>query len=350
MLKRKEVERAFMEIIRLVQQESKGMDAPKESTTTQKPKWDQALPSSIRVVLEEFDDVFPQDLPLGLPPMREGHEFKIDLEDEVPLAHRPLYKMSPLELEEAKKQIKSMLEHGFIRPSDPPYGAPVLFIPKKDGSLRFRIDYRRLNKKRVKNRYPLPLPEELFAGLGSAKVFNKIDLRSGFWQMPVKPGDVHKTAFKMRWGLSEFLVMPFGVTNALAQFMTMMNALLDEYLDKFVLVFLDDVLIYSANPQDHAEHLWKVLGKLRQHKLYAKASKCEILKTSVEFLGQQICRGGMMPTEAKLKAVRYWAFPEDVKCVRSFLGFANYYRRFVQNFATITNTLTSLMRKDVEWQ
>ena len=138
--------------------------------------------------------------------------------------------------------------------------------------------------------------------------------------MPVKPGDVHKTAFKTRWGLYEFLVMPFGVTNAPAQFMNMMNALLGEHLDKFVLVFLDDVLIYSANPEDHAEHLRKVLGKLREHKLFAKASKCEMLKTSVEFLGQQISRGGMTPTEAKLKAVRDWAAPKDVKGVRSFWG------------------------------
>ena len=196
-----------------------------------------------------------------------------------------LYKMSLLELEEAKKQIESMLEHGFVRSSDSPYSAPVLFVPKKDGSLRFCIDYRWLNKKTVKNRYPLPLPEELFDRLGSARVFSKIDLRSGYWQMPVKPGDVHKTAFKTRWGLYEFLVMPFGVTNAPAQFMNMMNDLLGEYLDKFVLVFLNDVLIYSANPQDHADHLRKVLGKLREHQLFAKASKCEILKTSVEFLG-----------------------------------------------------------------
>ena len=351
MLKRKEVERAFLGIIRtLVKEDPEGMETLEESMTTQKPKWDQALPSHIREVLEEFDDVFPQDLPLGLPPVRQGHEFKIDLEDDVPPVHRPLYKMSPLELEEAKKQIESMLEHGFIRPSDSPYGAPVLFVPKKDGSLRFCIDYRWLNKKTVKNRYPLPLPEELFDRLGSARVFSKIDLRSGYWQMPVKPGDVHKTAFKTRWGLYEFLVMPFGVTNAPAQFMNMMNDLLGEYLDKFVLVFLDDVLIYSANPQDHADHLRKVLGKLREHQLFAKASKCEILKTSVEFLGQQICRGGMTPTEAKLKAVRDWATPQDVKGVRSFLGFANYYRRFVKDFAAIADPLTSLTKKDVEWQ
>ena len=190
-----------------------------------------------------------------------GHEFKIDLEDEVPPVHRPLYKMSLLKPEEAKKQIKRMLEHGFIKPSDSPYSNPVLFVPKKDGSLRLCIEYCWLNKKTIKNRYPLPLPKELFDRLGSAEVFSKIDLWSGYWQMPVKPGDIHNIAFKMRWGLYEFLVMPFGFTNAPAQFMNMMNALLGEYLDKFVLVFLDDVLIYSANPQDHAEHLWKVLGR-----------------------------------------------------------------------------------------
>ena len=146
--------------------------------------------------------------------MCQGHEFKIDLEDEVPLVHCPLYKMSPLKLEEAKKQIESILEHGFVRPSDSPYGAPILFVPKKDGSLRFCIDYHWLNKKTVKNRYLLPLPEELFDRLGSARVFSKIDLQSEYWQMPVKPGDVHKIAFKTRWGLYEFLVMLFGVTNA----------------------------------------------------------------------------------------------------------------------------------------
>ena len=138
------------------------MEAPEESTTTQKPKWDQALPSHIRAVLEEFDDIFPQDLPLELPPVRQGHEFRIDLEDDMPPVHRPLYKMSPLNLEEAKIQIESMLEHGLIRPSDSPYGTPILFGPQKDGSLRFCIDYHWRNKKTVKSRYPLPLPEELF--------------------------------------------------------------------------------------------------------------------------------------------------------------------------------------------
>ena len=271
--------------------------------------------------------------------MREGHELKIHVEDEVPPVHRPLYKMSSLELEEAKKQIEGMLEHGFIRPSDSPYGAPVLFVPKKDGSLRFCIDYHWLNKKTVKKRYPLLLPKGLFNRLESAKVFRKIDLRSWYWQMPVRLEDVHKTAFKMRWGLYEFLVMPCGVTNAPAQFMNIMNDLLGEYLDKFVLVFLDDILIYSANPQDHAEHLQKVLGKLGEHKLYAKASKFEILKGSMEFLGQKICKGGMTPTEVNLKAVQDWSTHKDVKGMRSFLVFANYYQRFIQKFIAIVDPL-----------
>ena len=172
------------------------------------------LPDQLKGILKEYADVFPDELPVGLPPIRKGHQFKIDLEDDVPPVHRPLYKLSPLELAEAKKQIEMLLEHQFIRPSESPYGTPVLFVPKKDGGLRFCVDYRWLNKKTIRNQYPLPLPEELFDRLGGAKVFSKIDLKSGYWQIPVREGDVQKMAFKTRWGLYEYLVMPFGVTNA----------------------------------------------------------------------------------------------------------------------------------------
>ena len=158
-----------------------------------------------------------------------------------------------------------LLKHQFIRPSKSPYGAPVLLIPKKDGGLRFCVDYRWLNQKTIRNQYPLPLPEELFDRLGGSKVFNKIDLKSGYWQIPVREGDVAKTAFKTRWGLYEYLVMPFGVTNAPAQFMNMMNDLLGEYLDRFVLVFLDNILIHSATVDQHAKHVCEVLQKLREH-------------------------------------------------------------------------------------
>ena len=302
LIRKKQVDRAFIGFIRKVEACTEGSEEVHEEES--KPKWQSDLPSAVREVLEEYDDVFPDDLPKGVPPVRRGFQFKIELEDDVPPVHRPIYKLSPLELEEARTQINYMLEHGFIRPSQSPYGAPVLFMPKKDGGLRFCIDYRWLNKKTVKNRYPLPLPEEMFDRLGKAKVFSKIDLKSGYWQIPVRPEDVQKTAFRTRWGLYEYLVMPFGLTNAPAQFMDMMNVLLGEYLDKFVLVFLDDILIYSANVENHAEHLRQVLSVLKKERLYAKASKCEMVKTSIEFLGQQIQPEGMTPTEAKLKAVR----------------------------------------------
>ena len=308
------------------------------------------MPAEIKAVLQDYQDIFPSDLPSGVPPVRKGHKFKIDLEDDTPPVHRPIYKLSPLELDEAKKQIQYMTEKGFIRPSDSPYGAPILFVPKADGGLRFCIDYRWLNKRTIKNRYPLPLPEEMFDRLGGAKVFSKIDLRSGYWQMPVRQEDIPKTAFKTRWGLYECLVVPFGVTNAPAQFMNLMNDLLSDYLDEFVLVFLDDILVYSRSMEDHAEHLRKVFQRLREHKLYAKASKCQVATTTVDFLGQHVTPAGMSPMEQKLKAVREWETPRDIKGVRSFLGFTNYYRRYVRHYAELVHPLTDLTKKDVGYQ
>ena len=330
LLKRKQVNNAFLGFVRMVKEENVAEKYKGKSDLGAVYSWREDLPIEIKAVLNDYEDVFPKDLPPGLPPIRKGQEFKIELEDDAPPVHRPLYKLSPLELAEAKKQIEYMLEHGFIRPSDSPYGAPVLFALKKDGRLRFCIDYWWLNKKTVKNRYPLPLPEEMFDWLGNAKVFSKIDLKSGYWQIPVRPGDVHKIAFKMRWGLYKYQVMPFGLTNAPAQFMSMMNDLLGDYLDRFVLIFLDDILIYSANIQEHGEHLRKVLQVLREQQLYAKASKCEIYKHSVEFLGQQICGGGMTPTEAKLKAVRDrggQTFPKSTE-IRNFVAFRAYFSVF----------------------
>ena len=188
-----------------------------------------------------------------------GHEFKIELEDDTPPMHKPIYKLSALELKEAKKQIEYVLEHGYIRPSISPYGAPVLFAPKKDGGLRFCIDSRWLNKKTIKNRYLLPLPKELFDRLGDATIYSSLNLRFGYWQVPLRKEDIPKTAFKTRWGLQEFLFVLFGVLNALAQFMNLMNDVLADYLDDFVVVFLDDILIYSKTIEDHVVHLQKLL-------------------------------------------------------------------------------------------
>ena len=186
--------------------------------------------------------------------------------------------------------------------------------------------------------------------LVNTKVFNNINLKSGYWEILVRLGDVHKIAFKMRWGLFEYLVMPFGLTNAPAQIMSMMNDILGEYLERFALIFLDDILIYFANLQEHAEHVRKVLQVLHKQQLYAKASKCEIYKHSMEILRKQICGGSMTPIEAELKAVRDWSKPQNVRDIRSFLGYANYYRRFVKNFARVAGPLMDLTQKNVPYQ
>ena len=211
----------------------------------------------------DFSDVFPEDL-LGLPPPCEV-EFSIDLcPDVVPHSKAP-YQMSPVELLELKKQVQELLEQGFIRLSVSPWGAPVLFVKKKDGSLRMCIDYRMLNSVTVKNKYPLTRIDDLFNLLQSARVFSKIDLRSGYYQLRIREQDVHKTAFRTIYGHFEFLVMLFGLTNAPAAFMDMMQRVFISYLDQFVIVFIDDILIYSDTTEQHAEHLRTALQTLREH-------------------------------------------------------------------------------------
>ncbi|KAL4013642.1 hypothetical protein IC575_025817 [Cucumis melo] len=191
--------------------------------------------------------------------------------------------MAPAELKELKVQLQELLDKGFIRPSVSPWGAPVLFVKKKDGSMRLCIDYRELNKVTVKNRYPLPRIDDLFDQLQGATVFSKIDLRSGYHQLRIKDEDVPKTAFRSRYGHYEFIVMSFGLTNAPAVFMDLMNRVFREFLDTFVIVFIDDILIYSKMEAEHEEHLRLVLQTLRENKLYAKFSKCEFWLKQVSF-------------------------------------------------------------------
>ena len=211
-------------------------------------------------VVREFLDVFPNDLP-GLPPDRET-EFSIELIPGTSLISIPAYRMAPLELQELKKQIQELLEKGYIRPSISPWGAPVLFFKKKDGTMRLCIDYRKLNQVTVKNKYPLPRVDDLFDQLQGAQVFSKIDLRSGYHQLKIARDDVPKTAFRTRYGHYEFLVMPFGLTNAPAAFMALMNKVFQPFLDKFVIVFIDDILIYSRSVEDHECHLRVILQTL----------------------------------------------------------------------------------------
>ena len=191
-----------------------------------------------------------------------------------PISKNP-YRMAPMELQELKKQLEELEQKGFIRPSISPWGAPVLFVKKKAGSMRMCIDYRELNKATIKNKYPLPRIDDLFDQLSGAAVFSKIDLRSGYHQLKVKEKDILKTAFRTRYGHYEFMVMPFGLTNAPAAFMDLMNRVFKDYLDKFVVVFIDDILIYSRSHDEHEQHLRLVLQRLKECKLYAKFNKCK---------------------------------------------------------------------------
>ncbi|KAL0546306.1 hypothetical protein IC582_016213 [Cucumis melo] len=294
-------------------------------------------------VVRDYPDVFPEELP-GLPPHREV-EFAIELEPgTVPISRAP-YRMAPAELKELKVQLQELLDKGFIRPSVSPWGAPVLFVKKKDGSMRLCIDYRELNKVTVKNRYPLPRIDDLFDQLQGATVFSKIDLRSGYHQLRIKDEDVPKTAFRSRYGHYEFIVMSFGLTNAPAVFMDLMNRVFREFLDTFVIVFIDDILIYSKTEVEHEKHLRMVLQTLRDNKLYAKFSKCEFWLKQVSFLGHVVSKAGVSVDPAKIEAVTGWTRPSTVSEVRSFLGLAGYYRRFVENFSRIATPLTQLTRK-----
>ncbi|KAE8657890.1 Detected protein of unknown function [Hibiscus syriacus] len=296
-------------------------------------------------IVREFPDVFLAELP-GLPPDREV-EFQIEvMPGTAPIAMAP-YRMAPKELQELKNQLRDLLEKGFIRPSVSPWGAPVLFVKKNDGSMRLCIDYRQLNKVTIKNKYPLPHIDDLFDQLKGASVFSKIDLRSGYHQLKIQEKDIPKTAFRTRYGHYEFIVMTFGVTNAPAAFMDLMNRIFQPYLDQFVVVFIDDILVYSKSIEEHSTHLRLVLQILRDKNLYAKLSKCEFWLDEVIFLGHVISAVGIRVDPQKVKAIMDWEVPKNVSEVRSFLGLTGYYRRFVKNFSMIVLPLTKLMRKNV---
>ncbi|GKD51542.1 putative reverse transcriptase domain-containing protein, partial [Tanacetum coccineum] len=275
-------------------------------------------------IVRDFPEVFPEDLP-GLPPARPV-EFQIDLiPGAAPVARAP-YRLAPSEMKELSEQLQELSDKGFIRPSSSPWGAPVLFVKKKDGSFRMCIDYRELNKLTVKNRYPLPRIDDLFDQLQGSSIYSKIDLRSGYHQLRVREQDIPKTAFRTRYGHYEFQVMPFGLTNAPAVFMDLMNRVCKPYLDKFVIVFIDDILIYSKDEKEHEEHLKVILELLKKEKLYAKFSKCEFWIPKVQFLGHVIDSRGIHVDPAKIESIKDWASPKTPTEIRQFLGLAGYYR------------------------
>jgi hypothetical protein len=260
-----------------------------------------------------------------MPPDRDI-EFAIELQPETaPISKRP-YRMPPAELAELKKQLQELLDKGFNRPSTSPWGCPALFVKKKDESLRLCVDYRPLNAVTIKNKYLLPRIDVLFDQLVGAKVFSKIDLRSGYHQIKIRASDIPKTTFSTRYGLYESLVMPFGLTNAPAYFMYLMNSVFMPELDKFVVVFIDDILVYSRNEQEHTMHLHTVLQRLHDHRLYAKLSKCDFGLREIKFLGHTISQDGISVDPEKVQEVMDWKPPTTVRQIQSFLGLTGYYR------------------------
>ncbi|GJU14924.1 putative reverse transcriptase domain-containing protein [Tanacetum coccineum] len=299
-------------------------------------------------IVRDFPEVFPKDLP-GIPPARQV-EFQIDLvPGAAPVARAP-YRLAPSEMKEMAKELQELFDKGFIRPNSSPWGASVLFVKKKDRSFRMCIDYQELNKLTVKNRYPLPRINDLFDQLQGSSIYSKIDLGSDYHQLRVREEDIPKIAFMTRFGHYEFQVMPFGLTNAPAVFMDLMNQVCKPYLDKFMIVFIDDILIYSKNKEEHEEHLKLILELLKKKDLYAKFSKCEFWIPKVQFLGHVIDSKGIHVDPAKIESIKDWASPKSPTEIRQFLGLAGYYRRFIEGFSKIVKSMTKLTQKNVKFK
>jgi len=275
--------------------------------------------------------VFPVEI-LKFPPHSEAY-FSIELVPGVGPSSKAPYKMSIPELVELKLQFKEMLHKGYIRPSVSPRGTAVLFFKKKDCTLRLCIDYKKLKKVTIKNRYMLLRIDDLFDHFKGEAMFLKIDLRSGYHQVCIKKDGIHKKALWAKYGHYEFGVVPFGFTNAPTTFMCLMNSVLCPYLEFYFIFFVDDILVYSKNEEDHLKHLVAVLRFLREHQLYSKLSKCSFFQTEVHYLGHVVSKEGIAVDLEKVRAMMEWETPRNVDEVRSFMGLAGYYKRFIKNFS-----------------
>ena len=305
-----------------------------------------SLPSAIVTLLQDFDDVFPNEVPNGLPPIR-GIEHQIDFVPGATIPNRPAYRSNPEETKELQRQVEELLAKGYVRESMSPCAVPILLVPKKDGTWRMCVDCRAINKITVKYRHPIPRLDDMLDELHGSCVFSKIDLKSGYHQIRIREGDEWKTAFKTKYGLYEWLVMPFGLSNAPSTFMRLMNHVLRAFIGKFVVVYFDDILIYSKGLDEHIEHLQSVLTVLRKEKLYANLKKCSFCTNQIVFLGYVVSAKGIEVDEEKVKAIKEWPTPKSVSEVRSFHGLASFYRRFVKDFSTLAAPLTEIVKKHV---
>ncbi|KAK8916726.1 hypothetical protein KSP39_PZI022713 [Platanthera zijinensis] len=305
------------------------------------------VPDQLRPLVEEYDDIFQE--PSTLPPSRfRDHQIVLQTGAEPPNI-RP-YRYPYIQKAEIERSVKEMLDAGIIRPSTSSFSAPIILVKKKDGSWRFCVDYRALNSVTVKDKFPIPVIEELLDELHGATLFTKLDLRSGYYQILMKEEDVHKTAFRTHDGHYEFLVMANGLTGGPSTFQANMNEIFRSFLRRFVLIFFDDILIYSATWEDHLLHVAQVFSTLRQHQLYAKRSKCYFGQPEVEYLGHLVSVEGVKADPRKIENMLSWPRPLTIRALRGFLGLTGYYRRFVRDYGKIARPLTQLLQKDAfEW-
>lgn len=308
-----------------------------------------ALHPLVQPLLNSYGQVFPTEIPPGLPPTR-SIQHKIDLIPGSVLPNKPAYRTNPQQTTEIRKQVDKLLEKGLIRESLSPCAVPTLLVPKKNGEWRMCMDSRSINKITINYRFPIPRLNDLLDELHGATVFSKIDLRSGYHQIRIYEGDEWKTAFKTKEGLYEWLVMPFGLSNAPSTFMRLMNHVLKPFLGDFIVVYFDDILVYSKTSEEHQNHLLQLFKLLDREKLYGNLEKCEFCTNQVTFLGYLVSNQGIQVDEKKIQAIREWPVPQSIQQVRSFHGLASFYRRFIKNFSTIVAPMTEVTRsKQFTW-
>jgi transposase InsO family protein len=279
-------------------------------------------------------------------PPHKAYDHKINLAPGTEPPFGPIYKLSPIELDTLRDYVEENLKKGFIRHSQSQCAAPIVFVKKKDGSLRICVDYRGLNKITVKNRYPLPLIGEMLDRIGRAKYFTKFDVRDGYNRLRMAEGEEWKTAFRCRYGLFEYTVMPFGLCNAPGTFQHFMNDTFRDLLDRFLVIYLDDFLIYSDSLETHRQHVRQVMERMGKVELYLKPSKCQFHVQEVEFLGFIVGKEGVKMDPTKVQSITSWPTPKSAHDIRTFLGLANFYRRFIENFSKTVTPLTNLLKKE----
>lgn len=291
------------------------------------------------MALNQWRRVF--ELPVGLPPSRP-FDHRIQLGPLVKPINVHPYRYPYFLKNEIKKQVKEMLDQGIIQPSHSPFSSPVLLVRKKDCSFRFCIDYRALNKATIPDHFPIPTADELFDELVRARFFTKLDLQLGYHQIRMHHSDIYKTAFRTHDGHYEFLVMPFSLTNAPSTFQAAMNTIFQPLLQKFVIVFFDDILVYNPSLVSHGTHLCQVLEILDTNHFFVKLSKCSFCSSTVSYLGHLITTGQLKADPSKIEAMVAWPTPTSPKHLRGFLGLTGYYRRFIAHYAQIAAPLTLL--------